>query len=347
MHLSAVKDHTSHSIENIGVHFHNWPLHPRSRNPLRELQSILHLYRTIKQCKPDLLHLVTVKSVLYGGLIARLLNIQSVVFAISGRGYLYSSETESINVTKLLANRLYRFALGHRNSIVIVQNEHDLRFFVDHNLSSADRTRLIPGSGVDLNQYKPAEEPVKKNLPVVLFASRMLWDKGVDDFVAAAKLVNQNGIRAQFVLAGTTDPNNPRSVPKDWLEALPDQMGIKWIGHSDNMIELIKDASIVALPSRYGEGVPKILIEAAAMGRAIVTTNWPGCRDVVTHDYNGLLAEPGDTKTLADHIDKLISNPLLCEQYGKNGRAIAERTFSIEYVVDNTLKIYDELSRKV
>lgn len=343
VHLSAVADHTSDAIAQKGVVFHPWSLHPRSRNPLKEIQSFVSLYRSVKNSNPDILHLVTVKSVLYGGIIARILNVRSVVFAISGRGYIYSTENGSTNLLKNLTNSLYRFALSHRNSTVIVQNTTDQNFFVDNKLAPLNRIRLIPGSGVDLATYNVKPNPKKSELPLILFASRMLWDKGVDDFVTAAKMINKNGIRAKFVLAGTADPNNPRSVPLAWLEALPEHDGIKWIGHCDDMADLIAQSSVVVLPSRYGEGVPKILIEAAAIGRPIVTTDWPGCNDAVRHEYNGLLSTPGDIKSLTENINKLIENQDLRCKFGKNSRTLAESTFSIENVIEQTLNIYDEL----
>ena len=343
VYLAAARDDTTTSIELDGVMFRKWDIAPRSRNPFREIIAFFSLSSIVREVNPDLIHLVTIKPVLYGGLISRLLSIRSVVFAISGRGQIYSSGAVISRLLKPITTLMYRFSLSHKNSIVVVQNSSDQEYFTDQKLIPADRLRLIPGSGVDLIRYNIGETSSHLPLPVILFASRMLRDKGVEEFVGAAKVVNKNGIHAEFIVAGTVDADNPNAVSRAWLEQLPGEKGIKWIGHCAQIEKLLSDSSIVVLPSRYGEGVPKILIEAAAMGKPIVTTNWPGCKDAVKHEYNGLLVEPGDVQVLASSIERLILDPILRKKFGINGRRLAEKYFSIEEVIQTTLGIYREL----
>ena len=347
VHLIAKADETTDFILSRGVVFHPWALSPRSLNPIKELKGLYDLLVAIKRIRPHILHLVTIKSVLYGGLLARLVRVPSVVYAISGRGYLFSSSGKQQTILKILVHKLYRFVLSHRNSIVIVQNSTDLKYFVDNRLASEDKISLIPGSGVDLEYYTGAKPFVSGGLPYVLFASRMLWDKGVREYVEAAKLLNACGNRARFILAGSVDTDNPRSVPLEWLESLPDELEIRWIGHSEGMRDLLRESAFVVLPSTYGEGVPKILLEAAASGRAIITTNWPGCRDVVTHQLNGLIVEPKDVQGLADSMAILLDNPDLARTYGESGRNVAVNRFAIEQVIRTTLGIYKHLDHKI
>lgn len=342
-HLAAVQDHTTEYIKSKGVSFHSWKLSPRSLNPLNEILSFFSLLNTIRKIRPDLLHLVTIKSVLYGGIIARWLKIPSVVFAISGRGYIYSSQDQKQSFLKSFASKLYRYALSHENSIVIVQNENDYAFFLTNGLATEDTMVLIPGSGVDLDLFSYRVPDHNTELPVVLFASRMLKDKGVQAFVDAAKQVNQDEVIANFKLAGSIDTANPRSFSKQWLQDLPREKGIEWIGPQEQMQDLISQSAFVVLPTTYGEGVPKILIEAAACGRAIIATNWPGCTDVVIHKYNGLLVTPNDIQELAQSIGNLLDDPVSCKFYGRNGRTLAEKKFGIQKVVQTTLATYDDL----
>ena len=342
-HLAAVIDHTTNDIRTEGVNVYAWNLSPRSLNPINELKSFFSLLYTIRKTKPDLLHLVTIKSVLYGGIIARWLGVPSVVFAISGKGYIFSSQEKKQMILKKLAHKLYEYVLSHKNSVVVVQNKNDQDFFIKNRLTGKESVILIPGSGVDLDLFQNYKQTTNTELPTVLFASRMLLDKGVKEFVNAAKQVNRDGVVANFKLAGQVDTENPRSIPQQWLEELPKEMGINWIGPQEAMHNLIGKSAFVVLPTIYGEGVPKILIEAAASGRAIITTNWPGCTDVVTHEYNGLLVEPKDTNELAQSIKRLLDDPARCEQYGRNGRKLAEKKFSIQQVVEATMSIYRDL----
>lgn len=341
--LVAVEDETSHALSTHGIRFKPWDLAPRSLNPFRELKSFISLFRNIRSVQPDVLHLVTIKSVLYGGIIARVTRVPSVVFAISGMGYAFSNAKDKRSATNWLATCLYRFALGHKNSCVIVQNENDKEFFLNTNLVSEKKLHLIPGSGVDLEEFKSTAVNLKSN--TVLFASRMLWDKGVSEFVEASKRINSDSNLGNFVLAGNTDPKNPRSVPCKWLNDLPESKSIQWIGHATDIPSLIQSARVVVLPTTYGEGVPKILIEACAGGRAVVATDWPGCRDAVVNGYNGILVKPGDGKQLSEAIHLLLTDDKLASEYGSNGRKLAVEKFSIQVVIDITLKLYSVLHK--
>ena len=349
-HLAALEDYSTEKVVAENINFHNWPVSPRSTNPLKEILSIAQLAKILLNAKPDIVHLVTIKSVLYGGLLARVLRVPSVVFAISGLGYLFADHDESASVFKKMVLNLYRFALGHPNAIVIVQNRNDYQFFIDKNLAQQSQMRLIKGSGVDLSLYSEEHNQLpqiaieeKNDLPIVFLASRLLWDKGIQTFVDIATRVNATHKQARFLLAGSSDTENPRSVPESTLRQWEKEGIIEWLGHSDNIPELLKQASVFVLPTIYGEGVPKVLIEACAAGVPVVASDWPGCREIITHEKNGFLAPADSVDQLTMHVQNLINNPELAKTMGDAGRKTAQSEFDVKQVVAATVSIYNEL----
>jgi glycosyltransferase involved in cell wall biosynthesis len=309
------------------------------QNPLKELRVIADIVKMYRERQPDLVHHVTVKPVLYGSLAARLVGGPGVVNAVSGLGYLFLGSRRA-RLLRPLVKALYRLALRHRRSRTIFQNPDDRDLFVGSGLVRPDQTVLIRGSGVDCDTFVPRPEP--EGIPVVILPARILWDKGVAEFVEAARLIRQQDTPARFVLVGDPDPGNPAAVPTATLEAWVREGIIDSWGHRRDMPEALSSATVVVLPS-YREGLPKALLEAAACGRPVVATDVPGCREIVRHNVNGLLVPVRDAPALANATRLLLQSPALRHRLGEAGRRIAEREFAEQLVVDQTLDVYRRL----
>ncbi|SEL60746.1 Glycosyltransferase involved in cell wall bisynthesis [Ectothiorhodospira marina] len=304
---------------------------------------MLAIARLVRREQPDILHLVTIKPVLYGGIAARLLGVPGVVSAISGMGYLFTEGRSGL--LQRLSRLMYRLALRHPHGRVIVQNEADRDALRAMGALREGADVLIPGSGVDLDVYSPSPIP-SGDSPIVLLPARMLWDKGVGEFVEAARQLLEQGVKARFVLAGPYDPHNPAAVPEGQLQTWQAQGPVEWWGQQEDMPRVLAAASLVVLPSYYREGVPKALLEALACGRPVVTTDAPGCRDVVEPGKNGELIPVRDAAALARAIGELLSDRSRLEAMGRYGRLKAEREFGVERVVEAHLAIYRSLERR-
>lgn len=329
------------TIEEQGLRLYPIPLKRNGYNPYDELKVIFRIVRTYKQIRPDIVHHVTLKPVLYGTIAARIVRVPLIVNAMAGLGFLYSEEDSRFGFLRKILHHVLKKLLNVDNARLIVQNavdeEHFKRIGVNPGI-----IHLIRGAGVDLDKFSPTPPP--RASPVVLLASRMLWQKGVGDFVRAAEILHQRGADAQFVLAGSTDPANPGSISEAQLQEWNSHENIRWVGLCEDMPALMSQCAIFCLPTYYREGVPKVLLEAAASGRPIVTTDTPGCRDVVLHRHNGLHVPPKDPEALADALEQLIRNASLRESMGRKSRKIAEETFSLDHVIRKHLEIYRELS---
>ncbi|MDY6943878.1 MAG: glycosyltransferase family 4 protein [Pseudomonadota bacterium] len=341
--LAAPDDAKARSrLEAQGIHFCPWALSRRGMNPLGELAAVAALYRIYRQFKPDLVHHVTIKPVLYGSFAARIAGVGAVVNAVPGLGYVFTTAAGwRGGLLRRAVKTAYRLALSSPRVRVIFQNPDDRDTFVSNDLVDQSRAVLIRGSGVDVATFSYAPEPPEPAL--IVFASRMLWDKGVGEFVAAAQALRQRGINARFALVGEPDTGNPEAVPRSQLQSWHDSGAIEWWGYRNDMPEVLRESHIVCLPSAYGEGVPKILIEAAARGRAIVTTDSPGCREIVQHEVNGLLVPVRDTPALTEALARLIGDSALRSRMGQAGRRLAESEFAVEKVVAASLDVYAEL----
>lgn len=330
-------------IQRHGLGFHAIRLHRSSTRVWKELRSIQSLVTLYRRLRPDLVHHVTIKPVLYGGLAARLTQVPAVVHAVSGLGHVFVAKGMGTSVLRTVVTRLYLLAFGHGNLKVIFQNPDDQALLKKMRLIRDDESVLIRGSGADMAVFTPQPEP--EGVPVVVLAARMLWAKGVGEFVDAARSLREQKVPARFVLVGESDPGNPSAVPVWQLEQWHDSGLVEWMGACDDMPRVFREAHVVCLPS-YREGLPKVLIEAAACGRPIVTTDAPGCREVVRHEENGLLVPPRDCIALAAALRRLILSPALREFLGRRGREIAVAEFSLEKVVDETLAVYQALLKQ-
>lgn len=330
------------SIVAAGFVHHTLPITRSGRNPFIELFSFLSILWLIIRTKPKLVHLVTIKPVLYGGIAARLARVPSVVAAVSGLGFVFVSGGLRKKLARWLVLRMYKFALGKRNLRVIFQNPSDCEALVRAGAVDTRKVVMIRGSGVDLSAYRPFSEP--EGCPLVVMAARLLWDKGVREFVEAARLLRERGVLARFALVGISDIGNPASVGVEQLTLWEAEGMVELWGFRSDIANVFAMAHLVTLPSFYGEGLPKVLIEAAACGRAIVTTDMPGCRDAIDPNVSGLLVPPRDSGALANAIQCLLENPSLRASMGRAGRELAEREFSIENVVATHLAVYQSLA---
>ena len=308
----------------------------RSFNELRAIRELRAIYR---HENPDIVHHVALKPILYGNIAALGLPLK-IVNAFAGLGYLESSKSLKAMILRTVIWNTMRFLLNRPNSFTILQNFEDRDFAVNKLGLSVDNTEVIMGSGVDLEFFKPSLQP--SGAPIVMLPSRLLWNKGVAEFVAAAELLTSTGVHARFVLVGDTDEGSPSAIPRSQLAEWNDAGSIEWWGKMSNMQEVLPQASIICLPS-YREGIPKVLIEAAACCRPVVTTDVPGCRDVVQHYVNGMLVPPKNADVLALTIRVLLENSDLRARMGDAGRKIAAH-FSQDVVIEKTLARYGLLT---
>ena len=340
VHVAAADGPDLKSIQSLGFTHHVVPFARSGQNPLNELRTLLQLVRLFRRVKPSLVHLITIKPVLYGGIAARLAGIESVVCAVSGLGTVFLADSIPARVRRWVVTRLYQSAFKQNRLAVIFQNPDDRDTLLSIGALKPDQVRMIRGSGVALEDYPFVTEPVGK--PVVVMAARLLKDKGVFEFVEAARLLKHRGINAELRLIGSPDPGNPSSIAQLEFERWSSESDVNLLGYRNDIAAQYADSNIVCLPS-YREGLPKSLVEAAACGRAVITTDVPGCRDAITPDVTGILVPAKDSSALADAIQYLIENPQMRIKMGESGRKLAESAFAIESIVEQHMDIYQEL----
>lgn len=303
----------------------------------RSLKQIVRLYRSER---PDIVHHVALKPIVLGSIAARLAGVPSVVNAFAGLGYLFTegrSRPEAKRAVGILALRVaIRLARGR----VVLQNDDDREELLRHGIVRKEKTVIIRGSGVDVARFTPAPEPA--GVPLVVLPGRMLWDKGVAEFVEAARLLKRRGVSARFALVGPVDTENPVRIPESQLVEWCREGAVEWWGQKSEMAEIFRSARLVVLPS-YREGLPKALLEAASCGRALVATDVPGCRDVVEDGINGLLIPARESAAVASAIERLLSDSTLRLAMGEKGRQMVLARFSEEQVTRETLALYSEL----
>ena len=324
-----------------GLSYHSIPVSRWGTHVLQDANTIWSLFRLYKKLKPQIIHHVTIKPVLYGSLAARWAKVPSVVNAVPGLGHVFVAQGIKARILRELVKGAYRLFLRHRRLKVIFQNPDDMHLFVDSGIVAGGNALLIKGAGVDTDYYHST--PLPETTPVVIMASRLLWNKGVGEFVAAANRLKAQGVVARFALVGEPEAGNPAAVPIEQLKAWVDEGRVEWWGRRIDMPVVFAQSNVVCLPSYYPEGVPKVLIEAASCGRAIVTTDTPGCREIVGNHENGLLVPPRDVEALAAALQCLIEDRAVCERMGRKGREIVIGAFSLEQVIGDTLQLYRTL----
>jgi len=332
-----------HKIRAAGIHLLPMNFSRRSINPFSEFLSLARIFLAYRRERPDVLHHVAAKAVFYGSLAALFFRRgPAIVNAPVGMGYVFSSGERLARVLRPCLRLGYRLLLNPRRSRVIFENSDDAAYFIKNDVARAADTVVIRGAGIDVQKFRPASSPAEP--PVVALVGRMLRDKGVREFVEAANQLHDAGVAARFILIGYPDAENPASIPLEQLRSWHGQKGVEWWGWEEDMTRTWRQVHIACLPS-YREGLPKALLEAAACGLPIVSTDAVGCREVVRHGDNGLLVPVGDAPALANALRTLILDADLRTQMGKRSRARAEHEFSSERVIGETLTVYDSLFR--
>jgi glycosyltransferase involved in cell wall biosynthesis len=340
VHVATMDGPSVPQIVAHGLSHHVIPLSRSGKNPVRELYSIYALWRLFRRLQPRLVHAVTIKPVLYGGIAARAAGVPAFVAAISGLGFIFTRQRRHFDFLRWAATFLYGLALGHPNSRVIFQNADDRDTLRSAGVVSSGQAVLIRGSGVDLAQFQAVPEP--PGAPVAIMVARLLVDKGVREFVAAARLAAGHPGGLRWVLAGSPDKGNPASVANEEFAAWRREGVVECLGEQNDIASLYAKSHIAVLPS-YREGLPKSLIEAAACGRPIVTTDVPGCRDAMGPGVTGLLVPARDAKALCETALLLAGDGALRREMGAAARRLAEREFDIRHVVQRHLDLYTSL----
>ncbi len=329
-------------LQDAGFRWIEWDLGRQTLAPWTELKSMVRLARVYQQERVDLVNHFTVKPVLYGSLAARLVGVRNVVNSVTGLGFVFLSQGLKARLLRGAAKIMYRLAFAHPNCAIIFENDSDRQYLIDKKVITSQRTWLIQGVGIDPECFSPFPEPA--GIPVIVLPARLLWDKGVGVLVEAARLLRSQ-IQVRVVLVGEPDPGNPASIPQSTIQGWVEEGVIEWWGWQNEMENVYANCHIVTLPS-FGEGVPTVLLEAAACARPIVTTDVAGCRDVVSHGVNGLLVPPNDVLALKEALERLINDPALRSQMGAMGRQLVLQKYTQDQVNAATLGVYQALLAK-
>jgi glycosyltransferase involved in cell wall biosynthesis len=344
VHVAAAPD----AIEDVklikenGFAYHELNLHRGTGNlvePLRLTWALRKLYRRIN---PSIVHHITIKPVLCGTLAARWVGVPAILNAMSGLGFVFTARGRWAQLRRSVVMLAYRVSFAHRAVRVIFENGDDARLFVARGIVKHDQVTIIRGAGVDLEAF--SDRGKRDGETLVLLPGRMLWDKGVREFCAAAKQLRFAGVAARFALVGGLDAENPSAIPESWLEEQQRDGTVEWWGRQRDMDKAYARARIVCLPS-YREGLPTVLLEAAASGCALVAADVPGCREVIQHGVTGLLVPPRDAAALAKALHTLIADPALCARLCRAAQGLVANEFSAEIIQRSTLALYDQMLR--
>jgi len=326
-------------LEQKGFTVHPLSISRSGTGIIKELVSIVEIFNVIRLVNPDIVEFLTIKPILYGGIISRLLPSRKKVFYITGLGYVFTRNGVKGLIVRNIVKIFYRMALSAKNTTVITENIFDKNLINSLNVLKSKNIKIIKGAGVDLKQYTYTEEDT--NEVTIIMASRLLRDKGVFEYIKAAKVLKDRGLNATFELYGDVDEGNPTSISFQELEHIREEGYVSVHGFTSSIAQVFSKSNIIVLPS-YREGFPKVLVEAAACGRAIVTTDVPGCRDAITVNKSGLLCKVKDVHSLAQQIEKLVLDQKLRMEMGKSGRSLAEKEFDIRKITQEHFITYED-----
>lgn len=343
VHIACGEGPGAEDIVAAGFEFHSLPITRDAFAPAKDLKAIWSLVKLYKQLKPDIVHHVTLKPVVYGSIAARIAGVPAVLNAFAGLGYTFTGTSALSRLRQRAILKLLVWSLRLPRQRVVFENHDDYLLLTQAGAVSTESAEVISGVGVDTATFYSA--PERDGIVRVVLAARMLREKGVEYFVAAARRLRARGIAAEFVLVGVPDPQNPGSLTREQLETWNEEGVIQWQKFRNDMPAVLRDAHIVCLPTYYREGVPRVLIEAAACSRPLVATNMPGCRDIVHDGVNGLLVPPHDVDKLTDALDRLIHDRELRDRLGRAGRLMVERHFELHGVLDRVWAAYLALAR--
>lgn len=335
-------------IEKQGFRWIPIPMERRSLHPLQELRLLRYIYAVYTEEQPDVVHNFTIKSVVYGALAAQAAGVTKRIHAVAGLGHVFISHSFQARLLRPLVKGLLRQALRGRRSRLILQNPDDRSLFLQHKLISTEQMYLIKGSGIDTKRFSPVarESQRKREKFRVVLAARLLWEKGIREYIEAATLLAHRASEVEFLLAGVADSGNPSAVPEQDIKRWQKSGLVTVLGHVENMPQLMTEIDLMVLPTYYGEGVPRSLLEAASMGLPIITTDAPGCREVVEHGKNGFLVPVHDAPALAAQIEYLLEHPDTCRCFGQAGRKKVCQEFAQEIVFGQTWDVYCSLKRQ-
>lgn len=333
----------SGKFEELGFHWQNWKLNRRSTNPWYELRAIFDLVSIYRKLRPQVVHHFTIKPIVYGSVAAIFSPPEAVINNFTGLGYLFGEAQKAAFLRRIVILVLRLVLRGNRFHAAF-QNEHDRNKLVSLKVVKEEDTTLIPGTGVNLKVFYPKRDiPQAGDLPIVVMASRLLWEKGVAEFVEAARQINQEYIQAKFWLVGDPDYGNPDSITDDQLDVWKKEGFVEFLGHRKEMPDLLRQADIAVLPSRYSEGVPLFLLESAATGLSLVGSDIAGCRMVIEDGVNGFIVPKDDLKKLVEVIFKLVEDADLRGRMGRESRKIAESRFEQGKIISQYMEMYATL----
>jgi len=340
VHVATPRGRLLERIHHHGFPWHEVVVHRKTRvwSELRSVPNLIRLYRGVR---PDLVHHIAVKAVLYGTIAARIVRVPAVVNAMTGLGYAFD-EQRARSLLGRAITLVFGRLLRHPRMRIIFQNVEDRELFMRRGWVAPEAAVLIRGSGVDTALFAPGDQD-PETPPLVVFASRLLASKGVGEFVEAARAVKRSGRSARFAIVGEIDPDNPESITVEQLEQWRGDEAVEVWGRRDDMSEILRRSSLFVLPTYYREGVPKVLIEASSTGVAAITTDTPGCRDIVVNGETGLLVPPRDAHVLAAAIIELLDDPARRSAMGHRARKRVLSGFALERVMSATLDVYSEL----
>ena len=324
---------------------------------ISDFSLIFEYYRIYKQWKPEIVHQFSIKPVAYGTIAARLARVPIIINTIPGLGYIFSDTEKERKFLRTIVLLLYKIA-GKLSDFMFFQNEDDKRLFINHKIVSKDKTSVTPGSGVDTQHFsqdkinKKIIDQIKMDINykphqiIILMVSRMLYDKGIAELAECSERIKEIKPEVRFLLAGPLDPSNPGHIPLEVIEKWQRENKIEYLGRRSDIRELIDLSDIAVLPTYYREGKPKFLLEAASMGKPVITTDVPGCRDIVENGENGILVPIKNVESLFTAVIKLINNSELRRKMGEISRKKAEKEFDEKIVIEQTLKVYDRLIKQ-
>lgn len=327
-------------FDDLGFTVINLNLYRKSLNPFKELKYIFSLYKNILKIKPTIIHAVTIKPNIYTGIINRFFLNIPIVYSITGLGAIFSNPRYKL--VKGIIELIYRF-ISTKKAIFIFENHDDLKYFKFRNIIKNNGI-VIEGAGVDIETYCPIKDPQPNS---VLFAARLLEDKGLDILIESVKQLKADNVNCSLNVAGIIDNDVNGAISLDEIIKLDESSDINWLGTCDDMVNIINSNSVVCLPTRYGEGVPRILIEAASCARPIIATNVSGCKEIIKDGVNGYLISVNDTTSLAEHLRYLFENNELSKSMGIEGRNIVKAIYDKNIVLEKTLKIYNTLGDEI
>lgn len=332
-------DRDEKNADHVGFAFLNLPKPKHKFGPFSVISSILAMRQAVHANAPDLLHTVTLKYSFLVGLACWGMGGFRILYTIAGLGFLFRSEGMKPVLLRCALSPLLKMVLKRRDVDLIFQNKDDRDLLIDMGYARPDQAHLIIGSGVDLARFKAMDEP-QTEMPIALMPTRLVHEKGVAIFVEAARLLQKKGVKARYQIAGGLTSHNPRALSAADMARLTDDGVVEWLGRVEDMPRILSEASVVVYPSYYGEGVPRVAIEACAAGRPVITTDHPGCRETVPEGKNGILVPVKDVRATADAMEKLLSSPELRAKMGLESRKLAQRVFDVKAIAAQTLALY-------